>query len=75
MAIKETKKFLGIIREINLSPQQVLQLQNDILAQKYHPDILDGRLNDDGSATIKGHFMNKDLLFILDADVEGQIFS
>ncbi len=75
MAITERKRFLGLLREINLTPKQVEKLQGDIITQKYHPKILDGRINDDGSATIKGHFLNRDLVFILDADVEGQVFS
>ena len=75
MAITESKRLFGLLREINLTSEQVEKLQKDIITQKYHPKILDGRLNDDGSATIKGHFLNKDLIFILDADVEGQVFS
>ena len=75
MAITERKRLFGLIREINLTPEQVEKLQRDVITQKYHPDILDGRINEDGSATIRSHFLDEDIVFILDADVEGQVFT
>jgi len=75
MAIKETSRLFGLLRKIELNPEQVERLQNDFTTKSTRPDILKGRIKEDGSAIVRGHALSEDINYILDAAVEGDVFT
>lgn len=75
MAIKETRRFFGLFREINLTPEQVEQLQKDTVTRHFCPNVLKGKIRPDGSARVRGLFSNNKINYIKDAAVEGGIFT